>query len=183
MSIFLGYMDQIWFIDCILIILPKLRAYSTCVWKYINNSNFGTVDRNTSTRNIIPSPLEPLHGNDLQWKLNSGKWFYNKIAEEVVFLIRPYDMPLFITQRCTSKRILLMCTYRYCIIWNQMLALDFNPSWGRDIIDPACFSPTHLPIYFPLPSFPYCATLLLDLTSVQDYCILTACFYVIWCPM
>ena len=35
MSRFLGYMDQIWFTDCIVIILPKFRfILSLCIERY-----------------------------------------------------------------------------------------------------------------------------------------------------
>ena len=46
---------------------------------------YGTSEKHTSARNKSPSPLELLHGNDLQWKLNYGKEFYHKIAKEVIF--------------------------------------------------------------------------------------------------
>ena len=44
-----------------------------------------TVERHTFARNKIPPPLELLYGKDLQWKLNCGKEFYDKIAKEAVF--------------------------------------------------------------------------------------------------
>ena len=43
-----------------------------------------TAERHTSEINKGLSPSESLHGNDLQWKLNGGKAFYNNIAKEVV---------------------------------------------------------------------------------------------------
>ena len=61
-----------------------------------------------------------------------------------------------------------MCTYGQCSIWNQVLALEFTPSWSKYITAPACLSRTTIPTYFPLPYFPYCAKFLLYLTLVQN---------------
>ena len=44
-----------------------------------------TTERQNSVRYKSTSPSEFQHLNDLQWKINCGKEFYNKIAEEVVF--------------------------------------------------------------------------------------------------
>ena len=70
-------------------------------------------------------------------------------------------MPLLKTQSLTSKLIVPMCTYGYCIIGNQILALEFTPSWSKEIKDPECLSPTPPPNQFTIPSFTYCATLLI----------------------
>ena len=88
-------------------------------------------------------------------------------------------MPLFKTQSCTSKRILLMCKYGYCSIWKQVINLAFTPSRSKETTDPSCLSPNPLTTYFPLPYFPYCAALLLYLPLVQAHCFVPAWFYVI----
>ena len=45
--------------------------------------------------------------------------------------------------------------------WNQVMDLAFTLPWIKEITATACLSPTNLPTYLPLPSFSYCATLLL----------------------
>ena len=53
-------------------------------------------------------------------------------------------MTLFKTQSRTSKLIVIICIYGYYIIWYQVLALAFNPSWIKEITDPGFLSPTNL---------------------------------------
>ena len=46
---------------------------------------YGTAERKNSAINESPSPSESVHDNDLQWKLNGGEEFYNKISKKAVF--------------------------------------------------------------------------------------------------
>ena len=65
---------------------PQAQSHTQIVHGNISTTQvYGTAERQTSTRNKIPSPSKQLHVNELQWKLNGGKEFYNKIAEEVIF--------------------------------------------------------------------------------------------------
>ena len=64
---------------------PQVQIHTQPVHVKISMTKcFGAAERRTSARNKSPSPTELLHGYYLQWKLNGGKEFYNKIAEEVV---------------------------------------------------------------------------------------------------
>ena len=92
-------------------------------------------------------------------------------------------MMLFKNKIHASKLIVLMCTYGYWIIWNQVLALVFTPSWSKDVTAPYCISVTPLPTYFPLPSLPYWSTLLLYLTFMQACCLVLALLFIILCPI
>ena len=86
MSIFLEYLDQICFYRLYYDNPPQVQSHTQLMHGKLSTTQiYGTVDRHTSARNKILSPLELLHGNDLQWKLNGEDEFYNNIDEGVVF--------------------------------------------------------------------------------------------------
>ena len=64
----------------------QVRNHTQIVHRNISMAQISaTVERHTFARNKSRSPLKSLYGNDLQWKLNRGKVFYNKISKEVLF--------------------------------------------------------------------------------------------------
>ena len=58
----------------------QFQMNTQLVYGEISITNFsGNEEMQTSARNKSPSQLGLLHCNDLQWKLNGGKGFDNKI--------------------------------------------------------------------------------------------------------
>ena len=65
---------------------PQFHIYTHILHGNISMTQiYGTAERHTSAQNKIPPPQDLLHGNELPWKLDDRKEFYNKISREVVF--------------------------------------------------------------------------------------------------